>query len=542
MHTKLHTLSYYDEMDNMSLPKGLLNRPNGYYFQARIPKAYLSHYPKPLIYEKLQAVTLKDAIRLVHERWAELHQEFKRIEETGSRESAFTQIEVDRLAALYLNHLLEEDEEYRNEGLSDAEYKSLEESYEIVGDDQAKRLARGRPNLDDFEVADFLESYGIKLDHDSDQYRKVALALLKVSKKATDLMKARHAGEIVETPPAPPPVQTSGTPQAFDTLEALREYWLLQPSKATGNNKGRTSSAEATSVIRKFRDFVGDIPPNKITEEHIVQLKDKMLADGSSPATINKARGVLAAMFSTAKRNRKIATNPCTDMEKLPISKSEVEKPYTIEELQTIFNSPVFTKGFRPKRFQGEAIYWLPLLGLYTGARLNELAQLFTGDFGEEDGINYLVITPEEATGRTNKTGERRRVPIHPDLIKMGFIDYCTKVKDEKHQQLFPELKITRKDGKLGDKWGSEWSGYVRNELGIKRIPKPFHGFRHSFIEHGRRSRMDTELRRIIEGHTPNTVEFKSYGLSTFPLEPLYEEIVKLSYKGLDLGHLFKSE
>jgi len=43
----------------------------------------------------------------------------------------------------------------------------------------------------------------------------------------------------------------------------------------------------------------------------------------------------------------------------------------------------------------------------------------------------------------------------------------------------------------------------------------------------------------LIEGHTPNTVEFKHYGGSLYPLEPLYEEIVKLKFRGLDLSHLF---
>ena len=41
----------------MALPKGLLIRANGYYFQARIPKQYHPHYPKATIYEKLPTDT-----------------------------------------------------------------------------------------------------------------------------------------------------------------------------------------------------------------------------------------------------------------------------------------------------------------------------------------------------------------------------------------------------------------------------------------------------------------------------------------------------
>lgn len=45
--------------------QGLLERSNGYYFQARIPKKYLQHYPKQLIREKLSTDNRKKAIVLV---------------------------------------------------------------------------------------------------------------------------------------------------------------------------------------------------------------------------------------------------------------------------------------------------------------------------------------------------------------------------------------------------------------------------------------------------------------------------------------------
>lgn len=51
-------------------------------------------------------------------------------------------------------------------------------------------------------------------------------------------------------------------------------------------------------------------------------------------------------------------------------------EPWEISELRTLFTSPVFVAGFRPDGGRGEAAYWLPLLGIYTGARLGELAPL----------------------------------------------------------------------------------------------------------------------------------------------------------------------
>jgi integrase len=170
--------------------------------------------------------------------------------------------------------------------------------------------------------------------------------------------------------------------------------------------------------------------------------------------------------------------------------------------------------------------------------QINDGVQIFIEDVDELDGIPYFLIKPDSATGRNVKDGKKRRVPIYPDLVRMGFLEYVARLRLEKQVQLFPELTITRSKGKLGDKWGSWWSSYLKKDVGITRTLQPFHAFRHTFVEHGRVSKMDSELRRIIEGHTPNTVEFKSYGSSQYPLEPLYEEIVKLKFRGLDLLHL----
>ncbi|MDT7849903.1 hypothetical protein Q9292_09795, partial [Methylophilus sp. VKM B-3414] len=51
-------------MKDMST-QGLLERSNGYYFQARIPKQYRQHYPREVIREKLPTDNRKEAIALV---------------------------------------------------------------------------------------------------------------------------------------------------------------------------------------------------------------------------------------------------------------------------------------------------------------------------------------------------------------------------------------------------------------------------------------------------------------------------------------------
>ena len=57
------------------------------------------------------------------------------------------------------------------------------------------------------------------------------------------------------------------------------------------------------------------------------------------------------------------------------------------DDLTKIFSSPIHKK----KEYL-HSYYWLPLLGLYMGARIEELCSLYLEDFKVEHGINIISI------------------------------------------------------------------------------------------------------------------------------------------------------
>ena len=75
--------------------------------------------------------------------------------------------------------------------------------------------------------------------------------------------------------------------------------------------------------------------------------------------------------------------------------------PFEIADLQAIFKTPVFTVGERPKGGKGEAAFWLPLLALFTGARLGELASLRASDVARDDAIG--AVRANVVGGRTRR-------------------------------------------------------------------------------------------------------------------------------------------
>ena len=93
-------------------------------------------------------------------------------------------------------------------------------------------LARGDTCVIADEVDELLAAAGIKLDHGSASYRKLALAILKVDVEAYQAMAARQEGEPVATPPAPPSlngVPPAAVPGPGDiTVSALWERYVQE--------------------------------------------------------------------------------------------------------------------------------------------------------------------------------------------------------------------------------------------------------------------------------------------------------------------------
>src|SRR3546814_16560920 len=85
-----------------------------------------------------------------------------------------------------------------------------------------------------------------------------------------------------------------------------------------------------------------------------------------------------------------------------------------------------------PSLLKAEHSRWLPVLGLFQGARLTELGQLHRTDVRYALGIHYLAITTlsneDEAevvniggTKRLKKPNAVRTVPLHPVVLELAF-------------------------------------------------------------------------------------------------------------------------
>lgn len=298
---------------------------------------------------------------------------------------------------------------------------------------------------------------------------------------------------------------------------------------------------------RDVDEFTGRLPAEKITKRHILDLKDRMLAAGSSPATVNNRLNQLRSLFRYAMANDLLAADP-TNGVKAPASKraKEARLPFDAASLKALFSGPVHSAGERPKRGGGEASFWLPILALFTGARLNELGQLRTKDVFQErysrEGVDdhawVIRFTADEADGlRLKNRGSVRRVPIHPALVDLGFLRYADRLRENGETRLFPELRGDRFDTVTAN-W-SKWFGvYLRSQKIIdKRIV--FHSFRHSFKHYARESGISKSVNDALTGHESGDVA-DSYGGLDYPLKPLVDGINQYRIPEFDLSSILR--
>lgn len=243
--------------------------------------------------------------------------------------------------------------------------------------------------------------------------------------------------------------------------------------------KSRPKSADAIAccgrALKLFEEHTENPSIGQLTRAQGDQFRSKLQG---LPTTSKTARD----RFNWIKSLLKYATQDLELIQKNPWVGLEIKsrttaprKPWTHEHLHVLWGHEIWQKGSLPreKKAGGLAAYWVPLLGLYTGARCSELCQLLVHDIDTKAAVPTIRITDEGEGQNVKSEAGHRTIPIHSELIRLGFLDYVNSVEGQK---LWPDLP--QREGKPGG-YFSQWFGELRKSLGI---PKPivFHSFRHT--------------------------------------------------------------
>jgi len=305
--------------------------------------------------------------------------------------------------------------------------------------------------------------------------------------------------------------------------------------------------------IRKYIKTQIKLPINRrknpryrdLSVDEIMKLKD---VKPQSRVNVNKCLTRLTTFMRFGVSQGYIKENYIDGM-KIPIPKTEERKkrePFSPEDLVKILNPQTYlgwtidfglkTKSDKPNvvKYQNP-FYWSFLIGIFSGMRTNETSQLRIEDIVKKENV-WMISIDETGGKRVKTTSSIRKVPVHPTLISLGFIDYVKIIKSKGFDRVFPELTKQR-DG-YSQKISQHYNEKFLPSIGIwEKQVKVLYSTRHTFINRCYNKGVDRDILKSIVGHEPDFT-MDVYGGNPFTPKQLYKEISKVSYSKIRWNRL----
>ena len=458
------------------------------------------------------------------------------------------------------------------------------------------------------EVDDILRRAGVSVDKHSSDYKKLCKHLFQKTIELDKAELARREQSYPEdlaalervlcryspaqpapTPPEPTPVpgNTSQIIAEIDSSILLSEAIDLYINHLkTTRHEELVSVDEYRGILNLFKTIIGDIKVKKIdisfldkyiitqknlpSKHHIlkefrnksIDEKVKIVLDSiekskqknsprlkittTSPTTIKKHLGLVKSLLDYLETYNFITKNPARKFyyKSQKTNQDHEERDiFTNDELQKMIAVLAEEKA-RGKFIKAPEKFWVTLIGPLSGMRSNEICQLHIEDIIQDDGI-WCFDVNNEGTKRV-KNHEKRKVPIHPILIELGFLDYFEKIKSKKKPRLWMNLPYKAPKG-----YYKNYGRWFNGDKGVKRFKNKFigsydertldfHSFRHCLVTDLKHQLVDELLTEALIGHKHGQLAYLRYG-KPFMTRMLFDALKKVTY-GLDFSALMANK
>ena len=558
-----------------------------WYVRVVVPPDVREIIRKQTIERSLNTSDKKEARRLKHAVLANIFEGFER-----ARRHRITSADIEYEAQRYLSERLEHITKTPEDAFT-VMTDSFGNDYGLGGDAALLTLCRELGN-DDWSTVVLKEAeviarnYGVEMT--TAQHEELCRALQKAEIEALSRAISIHNDQV------PEPVSVLNARAVDPLTAAVRQRPRLSPKQGKGVRVSEAAEAyiahrnrekksqwteqtkgQARTTFRLFSEFTRDAPLEGISRNEVdtflstlakldpnygrhsagkalslSELLSKHSATGGNGIgnrTLNRHVAFIAGMFDWAIKSGKLeGANPAKGHHQSEATHENdgdgSRRSFTTEELKKLLSGPLFAISFaernEPARHTVETtLAWLIPIALYSGMRLDEICGLRTDDVAVDQGVTYFDLLSHE--GRRLKTSAaRRRVPVHPELLRIGFDLYLAHVKRQGHEYLFPALKPGGPDRKRSWYVSKRFTTY-RRSVGVGASGTVFHCFRKNAATALERARIPENEAVEILGHKKMTM---SYGLYSggLDLAGLARVVEAITYPGLDLSRLRQPE
>ena len=317
---------------------------------------------------------------------------------------------------------------------------------------------------------------------------------------------------------------------------------IRQLAERMANDKSYTKQFRDSLryTVRRWVELHGDVPIAKCEKSQLSTFADalkglpitreKRVQDLSIRKAIETAKAEnLDTMGDKIRQTRvdHMKALATFAMDQLGLIKADPFGKYTIikKKLKHSTKAQDDTKPFSPAqirlilphcaaKFHEDTLdRWAPIFAAYTGARREEIGQLYLTDVADWGDALTVSITDEGENQKVKNKHSFRTIPIPPVLMNAGFGDFVGRRRQAGGKMLFmedftnnrtkakalQEIRLNER-GRFTETYGERFSRYVRTPLNLTDEGLVFHSFRHSWTDAARRAKLGTEIRRLIAG------------------------------------------
>ncbi len=262
------------------------------------------------------------------------------------------------------------------------------------------------------------------------------------------------------------------------------------------------------------------------TAQQIVKMRN---VTPMSLTTINNNLNKISSFFKWAAKHEFIDKNIGEGLQVKSNKREDEEREiYSKEDLEKLISELALMKWE-----EKPSHYWVPLIALFNGMRQTEICQLYLNDIVILDEVPCFDINKNEPDKKLKSKSSKRIIPINPELIDLGFMDFVEGLRKKKQKRVFEDLEYMR-DG-YGQRF-QRWYGRFNRENITDNPQKVFHSFRHTFTDNLKQNEITEPYIAGIVGHKRDSETFDRYGKPYKP-KVLVKVFDKLDY-GIDLSIL----